>query len=154
MITSIERNQPRMSKSKKQIQDMKKELSEEDRLRLQTIDQALRNLSIPQQEIKEVDTLVGRNPTDMINEVKTKRHYNKNKYRDVERETAQVEPEDVVKNTFLAHPNLEVMKFMIDKVWSNVTQRKRGEDFIFSSDNFIKFWSLITQENEDDIEIV
>ncbi|KAA6355873.1 MAG: hypothetical protein EZS28_048601 [Streblomastix strix] len=106
MITSIERNQLRMSKSKKQIQDMKKELSEEDRLRLQTIDQALRNLSAPQQEIKEVDK---------INEVKTKRHYNKNKYRDVERETAQVEPEDVVKNTFLAHPNLEVMKFIIDK---------------------------------------
>ncbi|KAA6362236.1 MAG: hypothetical protein EZS28_042236, partial [Streblomastix strix] len=130
MITSIERNQLHMSKSKKYIQDMKKELSEEDRLRLQSIDQALRNLSTPQQEIKEVD---------MINEVKTKIHYNKNKYRDVERETAQVEPEDVVKNTFLAQPNLEVMKFVIDKVWSNVTQRKRGEDFIFSSDNFIKF---------------
>ncbi|KAA6375129.1 MAG: hypothetical protein EZS28_029344 [Streblomastix strix] len=147
MITSIEKNQLRMSKSKKQIQDMKKVLSEEDGLRLQTIDQALRNLSTPQQETKEVD---------MINEheVKSRRHYNRNQYRDVERETAQVEPEEVVKNTFLAHPNLQVMKFVIDKVWSNVTQRKRGEDFIFSSDNFIKFWSLITQENEDDIEIV
>ncbi|KAA6403050.1 MAG: hypothetical protein EZS28_001429 [Streblomastix strix] len=45
MISSIERNQFRMSKSKKQIEDMKKELSEEDNLRLQSIDQALRNLA-------------------------------------------------------------------------------------------------------------
>ncbi|KAA6402840.1 MAG: hypothetical protein EZS28_001627, partial [Streblomastix strix] len=86
MISSIERNQLRMSKSKKQIEDMKKELTEEDKLRLKFIDQDLRNLSTPQQEIKE----------DIINEqqheVKLKRHYNKNKYKEVERETAQVEP--------------------------------------------------------------
>ncbi|KAA6393160.1 MAG: hypothetical protein EZS28_011315 [Streblomastix strix] len=147
MITSIERNQLRMSKSKKQIQDMKKELSEEDRLRLQTIDQALRNLSNPQIEIKEVD---------MINEreVKTKRHYNKNKYRGVERETAQVEHEEVVKNTFQAHSNLSVLKFVIDCIWRVTTSRKRGDEFILNSDNFIKFWSLITQENEDDIDLV
>ncbi|KAA6392580.1 MAG: hypothetical protein EZS28_011897, partial [Streblomastix strix] len=87
-------------------------------------------------------------------EVKTKRFYNKNKYREVERETAQVEPEDVVKNTFLAHPNLEVLKFVIDCIWRVTTSRKRGDDFILNSDNFIKFWALITQENEDDIEIV
>ncbi|KAA6401266.1 MAG: hypothetical protein EZS28_003204 [Streblomastix strix] len=147
MIISIERNQLRMSKSKKQIQDMKKELTEEDRIRLQSIDQALRNLSTPQQETKQFD---------MINEheVKTKRFYDKNKYRDVERETAQVEPEDVFKNTFLAHPNLEVLKFVIDCIWRVTTSRKRGDDFILNSDNFIKFWALITQENEDDIEIV
>ncbi|KAA6374095.1 MAG: hypothetical protein EZS28_030379 [Streblomastix strix] len=144
MISSIERNQLRMSKSKKQIEDMKKELSEEDKLRLQSIDQALRNLSIPQQEIKE----------EIIKEDRPKRHYNKNKYKEVERETAQVEPEDVVKNTFLAHPNLEVLKFVIDCIWRVTTSRKRGDDFILNSDNFIKFWSLITQENEDDIEIV
>ncbi|KAA6396864.1 MAG: hypothetical protein EZS28_007611 [Streblomastix strix] len=40
-------------------------------------------------------------------EVKPKRHYNKNKYKEVERETAYVEPEEIVKNTFLAHPNLK-----------------------------------------------
>ncbi|KAA6388994.1 MAG: hypothetical protein EZS28_015481 [Streblomastix strix] len=147
MISSIERNQLRMSKSKKQIEDMKKELSEEDKLRLQSIDQALRNLSIPQQETKQID---------IINEyeVRPKRHYNKNKYREVERETAQVEPEEVVKNTFLAYPNLEVLKFVIDCIWRVTTSRKRGDDFILNSDNFIKFWALITQEKEDDIEIV
>ncbi|KAA6386752.1 MAG: hypothetical protein EZS28_017724 [Streblomastix strix] len=145
MISSIERNQLRMSKSKKQIEDMKKELSEEDKLRLQSIDQALRNLSIPQQEIKE----------DIIkDEVRPKRQYNKNKYKEVERETAQVEPEEVVKNTYLCHPNLEVLKFVIDCIWRVTTSRKRGDDFILNSDNFIKFWALITQENEDDIEIV
>ncbi|KAA6370388.1 MAG: hypothetical protein EZS28_034086 [Streblomastix strix] len=92
----------------------------------------------------------------MINEreVKTKRHYNKNKYREVERETAQVEPEDVVKNTYLSHPNSEVMKFIIETIWRTSTRRRQGEDFIFSSDNFIKLIQLITQENEDDIEIV
>ncbi|KAA6394375.1 MAG: hypothetical protein EZS28_010097 [Streblomastix strix] len=141
----IERNQLRMSKSKKQIEDMKKELSEEDKLRLQSIDQALRNLSAPQQEIKDDITK---------DEVRPKRHYNKNKYKEVERETAQVEPEEVVKNTFLAHPNLEVLKFVIDCIWRVTTSRKRGDDFILNSDNFIKFWSLITQENEDDIEII
>ncbi|KAA6311024.1 MAG: hypothetical protein EZS28_056207, partial [Streblomastix strix] len=123
---------------------MKKELTEEDKLRLQSIDQALRNLSAPQ-VIKD----------DTINvEVKPKRHYNKNKYREIERETAQVEPEEVVKNTFLAHPNLEVLKFVIDCIWRVTTSRKRGDDFILNSDNFIKFWALITQENEEDIEII
>ncbi|KAA6401145.1 MAG: hypothetical protein EZS28_003329 [Streblomastix strix] len=145
MIAGIERNQLCMSKSKKQIQDMKKELSEEDNINLQSIDQALKNFSIPQQEIKEDNS---------NDEVRPKKHYNKNKYRDVERETASVEPEEVVKNTFFAHPNLMVLKFVISKVWSNVTQRKRGEDFIFSSDNYIKFWSIITQENEYDIEVL
>ncbi|KAA6386555.1 MAG: hypothetical protein EZS28_017917 [Streblomastix strix] len=105
MISSIERNQLRMSKSKKKIDDMKKKLSEEDKLRLQSIDQALRNLSSPQ-EIKE----------EIIQDkLKTRRVYNKNKYKEVERETAQVELEEVVKNTFLAHPNLEVLKFVIDQ---------------------------------------
>ncbi|KAA6399969.1 MAG: hypothetical protein EZS28_004508 [Streblomastix strix] len=143
MISSIERNQLRMSKSKKQIEDMKKELTEEDKLRLQSIDQALRNLSAPQ-EIK----------AELIKEDKPKRHYNKNKYQEVERENAQVEPEQVVKNTFLAHPNLEVLKFVIDCIWRVTTSRKRGDDFILNSDNFIKFWSLIIQENEDDIKII
>ncbi|KAA6381577.1 MAG: hypothetical protein EZS28_022896 [Streblomastix strix] len=162
MIQSIESNQLRMSKSKKQIEDMKKEIPEEDKLRLQSIDQALRNLQILQQEtqrlsqseIKE-DKIVDSSITAITkDEVRPKRHYNKNKYRDVERETAQVEPEEVVKNTFLAHPNLEVLKFVFDKIWGTVTLRKRGDDFILNSDNFIKFWALITQENEDDIEIV
>ncbi|KAA6391853.1 MAG: hypothetical protein EZS28_012618 [Streblomastix strix] len=146
MISSIERNQLRMSKSKKQIEDMKKELSEEDKLRLQSIDQALRNLSTLQQDIKQEN-----NTKD---EVRPKRHHNKNKYKEVERETAYIELEDVVKNTFLAHPNLEVLKFGIDCIWRVTTSGKRGDDFILNSDNFINFLVLIIQENEEDIEIV
>ncbi|KAA6354591.1 MAG: hypothetical protein EZS28_049882 [Streblomastix strix] len=133
---------------------MKKELTEEDKLRLQSIDQALRNLAAPQ-EIKE--EIINDKPKiigDSNSKGVTKRVYNKNKYKEVERETAQVEPDEVVKNTFLAHPNLEVLKFVIDCIWRVTTSRKRGDDFILNSDNFIKFWSLITQENEDDIELV
>ncbi|KAA6353144.1 MAG: hypothetical protein EZS28_051329 [Streblomastix strix] len=85
---------------------------------------------------------------------KYKSKYNKDKYKQVDRTTAQVEPDEVVKNTYLSHPNLMVMKFIIDKLWATVTTRKRGDDFILSSDNFIILWSLINQENEDDIEIV
>ncbi|KAA6374663.1 MAG: hypothetical protein EZS28_029810 [Streblomastix strix] len=147
MISSIERNQLRMSKSKKQIEDMKKELSEEDKFRLQSIDQALRNLaftpadqqasliSTPQQETQRLSQ--SETKQEEINNDKPKRHYNKNKYREVERETAQVEPEEVVKNTYLAHPNQMVLKFFIEKIWGAVTSRKRGEDFILNSDNFI-----------------
>ncbi|KAA6373072.1 MAG: hypothetical protein EZS28_031401 [Streblomastix strix] len=100
-----------MSKSKKQIENMKKELTEEDKLRLQSIDQALRNLSAPQ-VIKE----------EIIKEDKPKRYYNKNKYKEVERETAQVEPEEVVKKTYLSHPNSQVMKFIIETIWRTSTR--------------------------------
>ncbi|KAA6370755.1 MAG: hypothetical protein EZS28_033717 [Streblomastix strix] len=80
--------------------------------------------------------------------------YNIHKYKEVPRETAQVEPEQVVKDTYLSHPNLEVQKFIIDTIWRCVDSRKKGEDFIFNSDNYIKLWSLITQEEEKDIEVV
>ncbi|KAA6401950.1 MAG: hypothetical protein EZS28_002525 [Streblomastix strix] len=85
---------------------------------------------------------------------KYKSKYNKDKYKQVDRTTAQVEPDEVVKNTYLSHTNLLVMKFIIDKLWAKVNTKKRGDDFILSSDNFIKLWSLIIQENENDIEIV
>ncbi|KAA6357059.1 MAG: hypothetical protein EZS28_047414, partial [Streblomastix strix] len=52
------------------------------------------------------------------------------------------------------HPNLEVQKFIIDTIWRCVDSRKKGEDFIFNSDNYIKLWALITQEEEKDIEVV
>ncbi|KAA6400925.1 MAG: hypothetical protein EZS28_003547 [Streblomastix strix] len=155
MISSIERNQLRMSKSKKQIEEMKKELTEEDKLRLQSIDQALRNLA-QRPESTNISTPQQENKQDITtqDEFRPKRVYNKNKYKEVERETAQVEPEEVVKNTSLVHPNLEVLKFVIDCIWRVTTQRMRGDDFILNSDNFIKFWSLITQEIENDIELV
>ncbi|KAA6395765.1 MAG: hypothetical protein EZS28_008711 [Streblomastix strix] len=65
---------------------------------------------------------------------KYKSKYNKDKYKQIDRTTTQVDPEEVVKNTYLSHPILEVMKFIIDRIWATVTTRKR--------------------ENEDDIEIV
>ncbi|KAA6374867.1 MAG: hypothetical protein EZS28_029604, partial [Streblomastix strix] len=80
----------------------------------------------------------------------------------VERTTAQVEPEEAIqklaeeqpRNIYLSHPNLEVQKFVIDVIWRTITKRQRGDDFVFSSDNFIKFWALITQNDEEDVEIV
>ncbi|KAA6379334.1 MAG: hypothetical protein EZS28_025140 [Streblomastix strix] len=94
-------------------------------------------------------------PQREIQTERPRRHkYNINKYKEVPRETAQVEPEQVVKDTYLSHPNLEVQKFIIDTIWKNTSTRKRGEEFIFSSNNYIKLWSLITQEEEKDIEVV
>ncbi|KAA6389980.1 MAG: hypothetical protein EZS28_014487 [Streblomastix strix] len=69
---------------------------------------------------------------------KYKRKYNKDKYKQIDRTTAHVDPDEVVKNTYFSHSNLEVMKFIIDRLWATVTTRKRGDDFILSSDNFIK----------------
>ncbi|KAA6386807.1 MAG: hypothetical protein EZS28_017665 [Streblomastix strix] len=83
-----------------------------------------------------------------------KSKYNKDKYKQIDRTSAKVESEEVVKNTYLSYPNLEVMEFIIDRLWATVTTRKIGDDFILSSDNYIKLWSLFTQENEDYIEIV
>ncbi|KAA6395329.1 MAG: hypothetical protein EZS28_009144 [Streblomastix strix] len=83
-----------------------------------------------------------------------KHRYNINKYKEVPRETAQVELEQVVKDTYLSQPNLEVQIFIIDTIWRCVDSRKKGEDFIFNSDNYIKLLALITQEEEKEIEVV
>ncbi|KAA6400858.1 MAG: hypothetical protein EZS28_003617 [Streblomastix strix] len=181
MIKGIERNSIRMSKTKKQMSEIKhKELMDEDKIRLQLIDDAINRIrTMPQIGLERSETInqniddtskPKENSTQIGNEIiqvtpeqlilteqkitKYKSKYNKDKYKQVDRTTAQVEPDEVVKNTYLSHPNLEVMKFIIDCLWKTVTTRKRGDDFILSSDNFIKLWSLITQENEDDIEIV
>ncbi|KAA6374128.1 MAG: hypothetical protein EZS28_030346 [Streblomastix strix] len=171
-----------------------KELTDEDKIRLQLIDDAINRIkTMPQIGLERTETIDDtskagdinasiydtalkrtskskENPTQIGNEIiqvtpeqlilteqkitKYKNKYNKDKYKQIDRTTAQVEPDEVVKNTYLSHLNLEVMKFIIDKLWATVTTRIRGDDFILSSDNFIKLWSLITQENEDDIEIV
>ncbi|KAA6402231.1 MAG: hypothetical protein EZS28_002246 [Streblomastix strix] len=83
-----------------------------------------------------------------------RRAYNIHKYKEVSRETAQVEPEQVVKDTYLSHPNLEVQKFIIAFVWRTVDSRKKGQDFIFNSDNYIKLLALIIQEDENYIDVV
>ncbi|KAA6353877.1 MAG: hypothetical protein EZS28_050596 [Streblomastix strix] len=46
------------------------------------------------------------------------------------------------------------MKFVVDCIWRTVTHRNKGDDFILTSDNFIKFWSIVTQEKEHDIKII
>ncbi|KAA6400447.1 MAG: hypothetical protein EZS28_004023 [Streblomastix strix] len=178
MIKGIERNQIRMSESKKQMSEIKhKELTDEDKIRLQLIDEAISRIkSMPavdettKTEGSGINAKPKENETQTQNEIITSTHeqlilteqkitkymskYNKDKYKQVDRTTAQVEPDEVVINTYLSHPNLAVMKFIIECLWKTVTTRKRGDDFILSSENFIKLWPLITQENEDDIEIV
>ncbi|KAA6381206.1 MAG: hypothetical protein EZS28_023268 [Streblomastix strix] len=123
--------------------------------RSETVDETIKPKEIETKTEKQIITLT---PEQLIlTEQKITRYeskYNNDKYKQIDRTTAQVEPDEVVKNTYLFHPNLEVMKFIFDKLWATVTTRKRGDDFILSSDNFIKLWSFITQENEDDIEIV
>ncbi|KAA6381858.1 MAG: hypothetical protein EZS28_022618 [Streblomastix strix] len=192
-MTAIQTNQIRVHKSK-HASTVKKELSEEDKTRLQAIDDAITNgfrksmqipaLQISRNQLQPISTsgLSGSSiqtpiqSRDVIIDEATaparrqiasdfeqpigiqtdrpRRAYNIHKYKEVPRETAQVEPEQVVKDTYLSHPNLEVQKFIIDVVWRTVDSRKKGEDFIFNSDNYIKLWSLITQEEENDIEVV
>ncbi|KAA6392427.1 MAG: hypothetical protein EZS28_012049 [Streblomastix strix] len=179
-MTAIQTNQIRVHKSK-HASVVKKELSEEDKARLQAIDDAITNgfrktMQIPPLQIQrdnlqpifshQLSTPIQSRDL-IINEqeqeeeqrgIQTdrprKHRYNINKYKEVPRETAQVEPEQVVKDTYLSHPNLEVQKFIIDCIWRCVDSRKKGEDFIFNSDNYIKLWALITQEEEKDIEVV
>ncbi|KAA6371893.1 MAG: hypothetical protein EZS28_032581 [Streblomastix strix] len=168
-MTTIQTNQIRVHKSK-HASTVKKELSEEDKARLQVIDEAITNrfrkaVQIPALQIQSsIQTSIRsryltideeQEPQREIQTKRSRRHkYNINKYNEVPRETAQVEPEQVVKDTYLSHPNIEVQKFIIDTIWRCVDSRKKGEDFIFNSDNYIKLWALITQEEEKDIEVV
>ncbi|KAA6357112.1 MAG: hypothetical protein EZS28_047361, partial [Streblomastix strix] len=192
ILSTIQTNQIRVHKSK-HASVAKKELSEEDKTRLQAIDDAITNgfrkaaepleglrlksmqiptLQIQRNQLQPISTsgLTGSSfqtpiqsrefsiDEDQQRGIQTDRPrrqaYNIHKYKEVPRETAQVEPEQVVKDTYLSHPNLEVQKFIIDVVWRTVDSRKKGEDFIFNSDNYIKLWSLIMQEEEKDIEVV
>ncbi|KAA6395224.1 MAG: hypothetical protein EZS28_009245 [Streblomastix strix] len=167
-MTTIQTNQIRVHKSQ-HASTAKNELSEEDKARLQAIDDAITNgfrktVQIPalqiqssiQTPLRSRDLSIDEEePQREIQTERPRKHkYNINKYKDVPHEAAQVEPEQVVKDTYLSHPNLEVQKFIIDTIWRCVDSRKKGEDFIFSSDNYIKLWALITQEEEKDIEVV
>ncbi|KAA6375886.1 MAG: hypothetical protein EZS28_028585 [Streblomastix strix] len=179
-MSTIQTNHIRVHKSK-HASVAKKELSEEDKTRLQAIDDAITNgfkksMQIPtlqvqwnqfqpistsgltgssiQTPLQSRDLVIEEEERGIQTDRPRRREYNIHKYKEVPRETAQVEPEQVVKDTYLSHPNLEVQKFIIDVVWRTVDSRKKGEDFIFNSDNYIKLWSLITQEEENDIEVV
>ncbi|KAA6395153.1 MAG: hypothetical protein EZS28_009319 [Streblomastix strix] len=58
-----------------------------------------------------------------------RRHkYNINKYKEVPRGTAQVEPEKVVMDIYLSHPNLDVQKFIIDTIWRCVDSHQENEE--------------------------
>ncbi|KAA6396843.1 MAG: hypothetical protein EZS28_007632 [Streblomastix strix] len=178
MIRGVERNQLRLSKSKKQMKELTDPASQQ---RLQYVDNLIAKALANQTQ--QAQTIA--NETQQSEPIITPRQqkqFNKNKYTDADRTTAQVTPQEILDkqsqptaeqcqpiiipqtiptnvtdnhlNAYLSHPNLEVMKFVVDCVWRTVTHRNKGDDFILSSDNFIKFWSLVTQEKEDDIEIV
>ncbi|KAA6381876.1 MAG: hypothetical protein EZS28_022599 [Streblomastix strix] len=166
--TTKQINQIRVHKSK-HVSTVKKELSEEDKARLQAIDEVITNefrkaVQIPQLQIQSSIQAPLRNGDLTIDEEEPQREiqterprkhrYNINKHKDVPRETASVEPEQAIKDTYLSHPNLEVQKFIIDTIWRCVDSRKKGEYFKFNSDNYTKLWALITQEEEKDIEVV
>ncbi|KAA6390284.1 MAG: hypothetical protein EZS28_014190 [Streblomastix strix] len=189
MIRGVERNQLRLSKSKKQMKELTDTASQQ---RLQYVDNLIAKALENQQQSLANETITSRSiQSNRQNEPQQSepitsprnqpRQFNKNKYTDADRTTAQVTPQEVLDklsqstiepqpiiipqtiqanvtdnhlNAYLSHPNLEVMKFVVDCIWKTVTHRNRGDDFILSSDNFIKFWSIVTQEKEDDIEIV
>ncbi|KAA6373726.1 MAG: hypothetical protein EZS28_030748 [Streblomastix strix] len=138
-----------------------KELQDQDKIKLQIFDEAISRIkSIPTDESTTERSFM--QPTDEQQSARNHKKYNINKYKEVERTTAQVEPEEAIqklaeeqpRNIYLSHPNLEVQKFVIDTIWRTITKRQRGDDFVFSSDNFIKFWAQITQNDEDDVEII
>ncbi|KAA6398195.1 MAG: hypothetical protein EZS28_006274 [Streblomastix strix] len=148
---------------------VKKELSEDDKARLQAIDEAITNgfrkamqiltlqiQSFVQTPLRSRDLIIDEEEPqrEIQTERRRKHRYNINKYKEVPHETVQVEPEQVVKDTYLSHPDLEVQKFIIDTIWRCVDSRKKDENLIFNSDNYIKLWALITQEEEKDIEVV
>ncbi|KAA6385626.1 MAG: hypothetical protein EZS28_018847 [Streblomastix strix] len=187
MIRGVERNQLRLSKSKKQM----KELTDpNNQQRLQYIESLIAAALPPTKLVSKAIESEQNQPIQ--SERQSERQFNKNKYTDADRTTAQVTPVELIDklaqpiiqqsvqpipttlaaqmllqplaqqnvivdnhlNAYLSHPNLEVMKFVVDCIWRTVTHRNKGDDFILSSDNFIKFWSIVTQEKEDDIEIV
>ncbi|KAA6399833.1 MAG: hypothetical protein EZS28_004638 [Streblomastix strix] len=74
--------------------------------------------------------------------------YNKDKYKQIDRTIAQVDSEEVVKNTYLSHPNLEIMKFLIDKPWATVTTRKKKQYCV--NKNFVRFSDAPTSEISKD----
>ncbi|KAA6403511.1 MAG: hypothetical protein EZS28_000957 [Streblomastix strix] len=162
-MTTIQANQNRVHKSK-HASTVKKKLSEEDKARLQAIDDAMTNGFRKTFQISQVEVLWEQlhpifsqelsgssiKTPQQNNEFNTykqeefqrgiqidrprRRQYNFHKYKEVPLETAQ--------------------KFIIDTIWRCVDSRKKKEDFIFNSNNYVKLWALITQEKEKDIEVV
>ncbi|KAA6397052.1 MAG: hypothetical protein EZS28_007422 [Streblomastix strix] len=56
-------------------------------------------------------------PQRVIQTERPRRHkYNIHKHIEVPRETAQVEPEQVVKDAYLSNPKLDEQKFIIDTI--------------------------------------
>ncbi|KAA6366382.1 MAG: hypothetical protein EZS28_038092 [Streblomastix strix] len=129
-MTTIQTNQIRVHKSK-HVSTVKEKLSGYDKARLQAIYEAITNgfrkaVQISQLKIqlsirtplRSRDlTMDEEEPQREIQTERPRRHrYTFNKYKEVRRETAQVEPEQVVQDTYLSHPNLEIQKFIKDPI--------------------------------------
>ncbi|KAA6399050.1 MAG: hypothetical protein EZS28_005419, partial [Streblomastix strix] len=116
-----------------------------------------RDLIIDEQETPQARRQIGNyfeEERGIQNEKLSRRAYSIHKCKEVPRETAQVGPEQIVKDIYLSHLNLEIQKFIIVIAWRTVDSRKKGENFMFNSDNYIKLLALITQEEENDIKII
>ncbi|KAA6379391.1 MAG: hypothetical protein EZS28_025081 [Streblomastix strix] len=101
-----------MSKSKKKMADIKKkELTDEDKVRLQLIDEAINRI-----KIMPVDQSTNQQEQQIEPEhtARSNRKCNINKYKEVDKTTAQVEPEEAIqqlaeeqpKCIYISHPNL------------------------------------------------
>ncbi|KAA6369478.1 MAG: hypothetical protein EZS28_034995 [Streblomastix strix] len=184
-MATIQMNQIRVHKSR-HANVAKTELLEEDKARLQAIDDAKINgfrktIQIPQLQVSwiqlqpifshEVSRSFVQTPIQskeiqidqsddeyLQNLIQTdrprKRPYNIHKNKEIQHETAQIESNQVVKDTYLSHPNLDVLKFIIVIVWRQVDSRRKGEDFIFNTDNYIMLLAHIIQKKENDTQIV
>ncbi|KAA6404252.1 MAG: hypothetical protein EZS28_000210 [Streblomastix strix] len=124
-MTTLQTNQIRVHKSK-HASTVKKELSEEDKARLQAIDEAITNgfrkaLQIPTLQIQSSI------------------------------QTPQQSRDRVIDEEYEPQREIQTERPRRHKC---VDSRKQGEDFILNSDNYIKLWALITQEEEKDIEVV
>lgn len=75
-------------------------------------------------------------------------------YNEVELTTAYVEQEEIVKFNYLSHIHLKIMKLFKDKILEIFKFWKIRDNFIFSSNYFIKLWTLITKENANYIKVL
>ncbi|KAA6397377.1 MAG: hypothetical protein EZS28_007098 [Streblomastix strix] len=151
-MTTIQTNQIGVHQSK-HASVVKNELSEEDKTRLQAIDDAIINGFRKTMQIPQLQVL--RNQLQPIStsgltgsSIEISQQNNELNSIPMNRRNSKEESKQIV------HDDEQVQKFIIDVVWRTVYYHKKEKDFIFYSDNDIKLWSLITQEEEKDIEIV
>ncbi|KAA6379963.1 MAG: hypothetical protein EZS28_024510 [Streblomastix strix] len=85
------------------------------------------------------NSFLWQNQQDTIQTERPRRHkQNINKYKEVPRETAQVEPEQVVKDTYLSHPNLEL--------WALMTQNEEKDIEIVMEELLMRYNSCTSKK--------